>query len=242
MRWIVIVLLLSACSGGDGARGDVGAMGTPGEPGTRGDRGAQGEPGLTGAQGEPGLIGMQGAPGPQGEPGMIGPQGPKGDTGDQGMKGDKGDQGDVGPAGPAPSRVIGTFVAPTTQASLALSYTGDFTEAGEHDFTTASGVFRVQLRVHLFATNSAEVSYTIAPIVDGVRQDACGMTIVRLGSTTANTMLPVVCDAIVTTTPGLHTVGFHIAYVTSATVFSWYVKGSAFPSAPGALILIEDLL
>jgi len=61
MRWIVIVLLLSACSGRDGALGDVGAMGTPGEPGVRGDRGAQGDPGVMGTMGDPGVMGTMGA-------------------------------------------------------------------------------------------------------------------------------------------------------------------------------------
>jgi hypothetical protein len=92
------------------------------------------------------------------------------------------------------------------------------------------------------AASSTDLSYTIAPMVDGIRQDPCGEIDVHLAPTTNGFVLPVVCDAIVTTTPGLHTVGFRITYATSGTSVHWFVKGSAFVSAPTALILIEDLI
>ena len=76
--WVVAlltvgVLLLAACTGGEGAAGPAGPQG------------------LTGAQGPAGPAGLQGAAGPAGP---VGPQGPVG------PRGPAGPQGETGPAGP----------------------------------------------------------------------------------------------------------------------------------------------
>jgi len=72
-RWLmVLALVLSACSGGDGTDGDPGPSGETGPIGPAGPAGPRGELGEPGARGEPGPQGLQGDQGPPGEQGLPG--------------------------------------------------------------------------------------------------------------------------------------------------------------------------
>jgi Collagen triple helix repeat (20 copies) len=88
---LTAALLLTACTGPQGAQGLTGVGGPPGATGT---------PGPPGNPGAPGTNGTNGAPGPQGTPGSNGPQGPKGDPGAAGPQGPKGTPGTNGAQGP----------------------------------------------------------------------------------------------------------------------------------------------
>ena len=69
---MLISMLMAAC-GQEGAQGPPGSKGPPREPGLPG---LSGNPGHQGIQGEPGLPGNPGLPGLQGPPGRPGPVGP----------------------------------------------------------------------------------------------------------------------------------------------------------------------
>ena len=71
-------VVLTGCSGDDGAQGPAGPAGAQGEAGVQG---AQGETGTQGAQGETGAQGEQGEAGAQGEQGETGAQGEQGQAG-----------------------------------------------------------------------------------------------------------------------------------------------------------------
>ena len=78
--WVVAlltagVLLLAACTGGEGAAGPAGPQGLTGAQGPAGPAGLQGAAGPAGPVGPQGPVGTRGPAGPQGEPGPAGPAG-----------------------------------------------------------------------------------------------------------------------------------------------------------------------
>lgn len=106
MRYLIAIVLLTACTapnegaipagpagppGPQGERGEAGERGPQGETGAKGDTGPRGPEGWTGL---PGIDGKDGTDGKNGIDGMPGPMGAKGD------KGDIGPRGFTGPAGP----------------------------------------------------------------------------------------------------------------------------------------------
>ncbi len=97
LGWIAAALLLiAACTGPQGEKGD---QGPPGPQGPAGASGQQGQAGPPGPQGEAGEPGPQGPQGETGEPGPQGPQGERGDPGPQGAQGTQEQTGQTGQAG-----------------------------------------------------------------------------------------------------------------------------------------------
>ena len=84
-RWIkasallfITVLVVAACEGAAGIKGEAGPQGAPGP---KGDPGSQGPPGMPGTPGPEGPAGPPGQTGPTGPPGEPGPPGPGADAG-----------------------------------------------------------------------------------------------------------------------------------------------------------------
>ena len=102
-------------------------------------------PGPEGPEGPQGEQGPQGLQGEQGEEGETGPQGATGATGPRGSTGPAGADGAVGPEGPQGERGFGVpqygnisvsfsaFVPPSSDDSVAYSYTNGLTNTDTND-------------------------------------------------------------------------------------------------------------
>lgn len=65
-----LLLVVAACSGGDGLQGESGPQGEQGPEGEQGPQGEQGARGEAGVPGPPGVPGQPGQPGPEGPAGQ----------------------------------------------------------------------------------------------------------------------------------------------------------------------------